>query len=170
MPKVRSPVRASPEDSFLYTTQPCVLSSLSWQKHLNSVSSVNDWGLQVGISWFGSTIGLVRPAHRIPGETPASTGVAGCGANTGSPHLLQARWMTAAALFFLRNSSFLLRSLWMICSRSSTGRRSMFTLCPERGPEAGCVSLGVRASSDGVDGPAFLTPGLNASVLRGGSE
>lgn len=78
--------------------------------------------------------------------------------------------MTAAALCFLRNSSFLLLSLWMICSRSSTGRRSMFTVCPGRGPGAGSVSLGSRVSSDRADVPSFLTPDLNTSVLGGKSE
>lgn len=87
-----------------------------------------------------------------------------------TPYLLQARWMTAAALFLLRNSSFLLLSFWMICSRSSTGRRSIFTLCTERGPGAGSVSLDICASSVRVGVPSFLTPELNTSVLRGKSE
>lgn len=60
-----------------------------------------------------------------------------------TPYLLQARWMTTAALFLLRNSSFLLLSLCMICSRSSTGRRSIFTLCTKRGAGAGSVSLDI---------------------------
>lgn len=85
-------------------------------------------------------------------------------------YLLQARWTTAAALFFLRNSSFLLLSLWMICSRSSTGRRAMFTACAGRAPGAGSVSVGSRVSSDRADAPSFLTPDRNTSVLGGRSE
>lgn len=68
-----------------------------------------------------------EPEPRTHWDTSDSTGyhnsrnVADC--SPLSPYLRHARWMTAAALFFLRNSSFLLRSLWIICRRCSTGRR-----------------------------------------------
>lgn len=73
--------------------------------------------------------------------------------------------MTAAALFFLRNSSFLLRSLWIICRRCSTGRRWIFTLCPGGGPRTPSLSVDARTSSH-----SFLHPDLNSSVPSGKSE
>lgn len=80
-------------------------------------------------------------------------------------YLRQARWMTVAALFFLRNSSFLLRSLWIICRRCSTGRRWIFTFCPGGGPWTTSLSGDARASSH-----SFLHPDLNSSVRSGRSE
>lgn len=90
---------------------------------------------------------------------------AGGGLQPWPSYLRQARWMTVAALFFLRNSSFLLRSLWIICRRCSTGRRWIFTLCPGGGPWTTSFSGDARASSH-----SFLHPDLNSSVWSGKSE